>query len=32
MSTSHITTITIKINQEVGSSWAYSPYSPCTVC
>ena len=26
----NITTIINKLNQEVGSSWAYSPYSPCT--
>ena len=24
--------ITTKLNQEVSSSWAYLPYSPCIMC
>ena len=29
MVTYHISAITNKLNQEVGSSWAHSPYSLC---
>ena len=30
--TYHLKSITNKLNQELGSSWAYSAYSPCTGC